>query len=60
MNLRPIENTELYGMDIFFNEFSDLYNKRKLPTKILLTGKRGQGKSTLSYHLINSRHIVLL
>jgi len=53
MNLKPSENTKIYGMEIFFNELSGLYKKKKLPNKILLSGKKGSGKSTLSYHLIN-------
>ena len=53
MNLKPSENTKLHGMNHFFNEIITLYNKRKMPTKILLTGKKGLGKSTLAYHIIN-------
>ena len=53
MNLRPSENTQLYGMNLFFNEIIDLYSKKKMPTKILLSGKKGLGKSTLAYHIIN-------
>ena len=54
MNLKPSENPQLYGMDIFFNEIIKLYNEKKMPNKILLSGKRGTGKSTLAYHIINS------
>ena len=53
MELRPSENTQLYGMNHFFNEIVDLYNNRKMPTKILLSGKSGLGKSTMAYHIIN-------
>ena len=53
MKLKPSENTQLYGMDHYFNEITNLYNKKKMPTKILLSGKKGLGKSTLAYHLIN-------
>ena len=53
MNLKPIENTKLFGMNNFFNEIVNLYNQKKMPTKILLTGKEGLGKSTLAYHIIN-------
>ena len=53
MHLKPSENTQLYGMRHFFNEITKLYNEKKMPTKILLTGKKGLGKSTLAYHLIN-------
>ena len=53
MALKPSENIQLYGMDHYFNEIANLYNEKKMPTKILLSGKKGLGKSTLSYHLIN-------
>ena len=53
MELKPSENTKLYGMNHFFNEISKLYNEKKIPTKILLSGKKGVGKSTLAYHIIN-------
>jgi len=53
MNLRPKDNTRLYGMKFFFNEIIGLYNNDKMPTKILLTGKKGLGKSTLAYHIVN-------
>ena len=53
MVLKPSENTKLYGMNLFFNEITKLYNKNKMPTKILLSGKKGLGKSTLAHHIIN-------
>ena len=53
MNLKPLENTNLYGMNYFFNEIKNLYDKENMPNKILLSGKRGVGKSTLAYHIIN-------
>ena len=53
MKLKPSENTKLYGMNHFFNEISKLYDDKKMPTKILLSGKKGLGKSTLAYHVIN-------
>ena len=53
MNLKPSENTKIYGMENFFNELVRLYKQKKIPSKILLSGKKGLGKSTLAYHLIN-------
>ena len=53
MKIKPSENIKLYGMCHFFNEIINLYNKKLMPNKILLSGKRGLGKSTLAYHLIN-------
>ena len=54
MNLKPSENTKLYGMNNFFNEIIKLYSEKKIPFKILLSGKKGLGKSTLAYHIINN------
>ena len=53
MNLIPSENTQLFGMSKFFNEIITLHKQKKMPTKILLSGKKGLGKSTLAYHVIN-------
>jgi DNA polymerase-3 subunit delta' len=53
MNLKPSENTKIYGLESFFNELVGLYKHKKIPNKILLSGKKGSGKSTLAYHLIN-------
>jgi len=53
MNIKPSENNKLYGLGNYFNEIVDLYNKKIMPNKILLSGKKGLGKSTLAYHLIN-------
>ena len=53
MNLRASENIRLFGMNVFFNEITNLYKSKKMPTKILLSGKKGLGKSTLAYHIVN-------
>ena len=53
MQLKPSQNKKLYGMNLFFDEIIMLYNEKKMPTKILLSGKKGLGKSTLAYHIIN-------
>ena len=53
MNIKPSENTKIYGMDYFFTEISNLYDTNKMPNKILFSGKKGLGKSTLAYHIIN-------
>ncbi|MDB9731383.1 AAA family ATPase [Candidatus Pelagibacter sp.] len=53
MNLKPSENTKIFGMENFFNELVLLYNQKKMPNKIILSGKKGLGKSTLAYHLVN-------
>ena len=53
MNLNPLNQIELYGLDNDFKYLISLYDKKKLPNKILLTGRKGIGKCTLAYHLIN-------
>tara|TARA_B110000971_G_scaffold39021_1_gene37931 strand:+ start:156 stop:1094 length:939 start_codon:yes stop_codon:yes gene_type:complete len=53
MHLDPSENLHLLEMSSFFNEITNLHNQKKMPNKILLSGKKGLGKSTLAYHLIN-------
>ena len=53
MNIKPSENTKLHALEDFFTEFTKLYNDKKMPYKILLSGKRGVGKSTFAYHLVN-------
>ena len=53
MNLQPIYQTKLYGLSNFFLDFVRLYQNKMLPNKILLSGDKGLGKSTLAFHLIN-------
>ena len=53
MSLKPSNQTNLYGLDFYFQDFINLFNNNKLPNKILLSGYKGIGKSTLAYHLIN-------
>ena len=51
--LEPINQTKLYGLSHYFNELISLYKKNIYPNKILLSGQKGIGKSTLAYHFIN-------
>ena len=53
MNLNPVNQLFLYGHHYEFSNFIDLYENKKLPNKILLSGEKGIGKSTLAYHIIN-------
>jgi DNA polymerase III subunit delta' len=53
MNLNPINQLSLYGHHFEFCNFINLYKNKKLPNKILLSGEKGIGKSTLAYHIIN-------
>ncbi len=51
--MTPKNQICLYGHENVFQELVDLYNNNKLPSKILLSGQKGIGKCTLTYHLIN-------
>jgi len=53
MNLNPTNQLFLYNHDFEFTNFISLYKSQKLPNKILLSGEKGIGKSTLAYHIIN-------
>ena len=53
IKLEPINQTKLLGLDKFLNEFIRLFENDDFPNKILLSGVKGQGKSTLAYHFIN-------
>ena len=45
MNLKPENQTKLYGLNNQLIEFIELYHKERLPNKILLSGSKGIGKS---------------
>ena len=50
----PAKNQlRLFGFEDYFNSFIKLYEKKKLPNSILLSGPKGLGKSTFAYHIIN-------
>ena len=53
MSLNSSTQTNLYEHDEVFNQLCKLYINDSLPNKILLSGEKGTGKSTLAYHLIN-------
>ena len=53
MILNSSTQQNLYVHHEVFNHLCKLYLKNKLPNKILLSGEKGIGKSTLAYHLIN-------
>ncbi len=53
MNLNPLTQINLFEHKEIFNQLSKLSKNDTLPNKILLSGEKGIGKSTLAYHLIN-------
>ena len=42
-----MSNNNLIGHKLYLNNFISLYKNNKLPTKILLSGNKGIGKSLL-------------
>ncbi len=53
MNLNPPTQINLFEHKEIFNQLYKLSKNDTLPNKILLSGEKGIGKSTLAYHLIN-------
>jgi len=53
MNLDPSNQIELYEHKDHLNSLLQMHKKDQLPNKILFSGEKGVGKSTLAYHLIN-------
>ena len=51
--IEPKEQLKLFGYEKYFNFFVQLYENKKLPSSILLSGLKGSGKSTFAYHFIN-------
>ena len=51
--LKSENQLNLYGLCNQINELIKLYKNRILPNKILLSGIKGIGKSTMAYHFIN-------
>ena len=49
----PMNSLQLFGLKEYFINFVDLYKNKKLPKIILLSGDKGIGKFTLSFHLVN-------
>ena len=52
-NLEPENQTRLFKLNSHILELIRLDKKNNLPNKILLSGQKGLGKSTLAYHFIN-------
>ena len=51
--LTPLNQDKLFGLDVHFLELARLYEENIYPNKLLLSGEKGIGKSTLAYHFIN-------
>ena len=53
LELKSNNQKELFSYKTTFFDIVNLYNQKKLPNKILLSGPKGIGKATFAYHLIN-------
>ena len=53
IDLKPLNQKNLFGYNDLFLSIINLYKNNKLPNKILFSGVKGIGKSTFAYHLIN-------
>lgn len=52
-NHEPLNQKYLFGLNKHLLKFIGMYNSKILPNKLLISGPKGIGKSTLAYHLIN-------
>jgi len=46
-------NLSLYGFNDYFLSFAKMFENKKLPHTIMLTGQKGIGKATFIYHFVN-------
>ena len=53
LNSNRLYSLKLVGLDSYFNEMLKLYEQKKFPRVLLLSGKKGIGKFTLAMHFIN-------
>jgi DNA polymerase-3 subunit delta' len=51
--LSPLNSKQLIALDFHFNEMIQLFNSKKFPNVLLLNGKKGIGKFTLTVHFLN-------
>ena len=51
--MKNFHSLNLYSLNDNFMELKNLFINKKLPNKMILSGPKGIGKATLSYHFIN-------
>ena len=51
--LDPLQTKKLIGLNSYFDDLLKLYNLKKLPKVMLISGKKGLGKFTLINHFLN-------
>ncbi len=52
-NLNPINSIQLFALNKYFVDLVRLFKINKFPKVLLLSGEKGIGKFTLSFHLVN-------
>ena len=53
LDFNPIHSLSLYGISNHLLELINLYKINKFPKVLLLSGDKGIGKFTLSFHFVN-------
>ncbi len=53
IELKSYNQKQLFNFENILLNIINLYDKKKLPNKILFSGPKGTGKATLAYHLTN-------
>ena len=53
VNILSKNQLSLFGFNNDFDFFVSLYNEKKLPNTMIISGAEGLGKSTFAYHFIN-------
>lgn len=53
LKLKSNNQKQLFNFENIFLNIINLYDKKKLPNKILFSGPKGIGKATLAYHIAN-------
>ena len=53
IELEPINQQKLFSLDCYILDLIKLYKSNSFPNKLLISGQKGIGKSTLAYHFIN-------
>ena len=49
----PKKQLNLFGYEKYFNLFIKMFESKKLPNTIMLSGPKGAGKSTFAFHFTN-------
>ena len=52
-NITPLSSLQLFGFDLHFKNFVSLFDNNTFPKVNMFTGAKGQGKFTLSLHIVN-------